>query len=535
MSTDQTQSPERQAPFASPHAIEQYKAKMVDLGNLGTRHTMMTTYYVSILTAIFALLALKERSIAEIDTAILTLVCSAGFLVSLLWFFSVRFFRGLFRVKLKVLTEIEETLPYQTFKREFDLMSHSRTRSWLWFERIVPIVFALFFLVVLGIRFWRRVELPPMPPIKPSSSWYFAVSGDSRDCGDLVMPKIAQLIQNNRDQAAIEFYWHLGDFRRIFSIDCDIAKRSDPSFRCDNRPQNEVPPNDYVSKAWDDFIQNQVMPFERIKIPVFLGIGNHELYANLSRDDFRLKFKKWLTQEPLGSQRNADSANGILSSEGDTYYHFIKNGVDFIYLDNAEVQPLEFKAYFSPRQINWLSHVLAADKLNDSIKTIIVGMHAALPYSKSSNHAMDASCQGICSGLQVYDLLYRAQNLGDPVEKQKHVYALASHSHYFEENVFDTPEHRARGQILPGWIIGTAGAEQYRNEIKYGFLQVEVRSDGIVNTQFKEVTRDMPPVASGPGAESLTNFCFEQNRRASITSDAFKGDCPCGAATTPKP
>jgi hypothetical protein len=369
----------------------------------------------------------------------------------------------------------------------------------------------------------NKPDASPGPlPATSGASWYFSVSGDSRDCGDLIMPKIASSIRENRNEAPIEFYWHLGDFRRIFSIDCDMAKRIDPTFRCEDRPRSEQASVNYVSQAWDDFIEKQVTPFGETQ--VFLGIGNHELYEGLTRDKFRLKFEKWLRQEPIEAQRRTDSAEGISSSDGDTYYHFIKSGVDFIYLDNAD------KNAFEANQVMWLSRVLASDSRNDSIKTIIVGMHAALPYSKSSNHAMDATCQGICSGLQVYDLLYRAQNLDAPAEKQKHVYVLASHSHYFESNIFDTTEQRRRGQVLPGWIVGTAGAEQYRDNIKYGYLQVEVRVDGTIAPKFKEVTRDMLPLATGPGAESLTDFCFDQNKRTNITNDAFSGDCPCGAA-----
>jgi len=40
-------------------------------------------------------------------------------------------------------------------------------------------------------------------------TWNFVVAGDSRNCGDLVMPAIAR--QAKADGA--EFYWHLGDFR----------------------------------------------------------------------------------------------------------------------------------------------------------------------------------------------------------------------------------------------------------------------------------------------------------------------------------
>jgi hypothetical protein len=40
-------------------------------------------------------------------------------------------------------------------------------------------------------------------------TWKFAVSGDSRNCGDIVMPAIAAGVL----KSGAEFYWHLGDFR----------------------------------------------------------------------------------------------------------------------------------------------------------------------------------------------------------------------------------------------------------------------------------------------------------------------------------
>ena len=66
----------------------------------------------------------------------------------------------------------------------------------------------------------------------PPAAWAFAVSGDSRDCGDLVMPKIARSIESEVAGPPAEFYWHLGDFRRMYDIDCDILKRRHPSYDC---------------------------------------------------------------------------------------------------------------------------------------------------------------------------------------------------------------------------------------------------------------------------------------------------------------
>ncbi len=72
--------------------------------------------------------------------------------MSCLWFFSLTFFRSLFRAKIEVLKEMEETLPFQTFEREFESMKKSGNASWLWIERLVPAVFALFFLSLLVAR-----------------------------------------------------------------------------------------------------------------------------------------------------------------------------------------------------------------------------------------------------------------------------------------------------------------------------------------------------------------------------------------------
>jgi hypothetical protein len=355
-------------------------------------------------------------------------------------------------------------------------------------------------------------------------SWYFAVSGDSRDCGDVIMPKIAQDVASRRSSTPAEFYWHLGDLRGMFRIDCDMLKRKYPKYDCVSRPAaglqfNDF--NDYLKFAWDDFIEHQINPFGTT--PFILGIGNHEL-INRTRDDFECKFGRWLKQPTLEDQFKKDAKRGVPTVEGNTYFHFVRGGVDLIYLDNADND-----ASLSPAQLAWLASVLAADAKDDKVKTIIVGMHAALPLSNERGHAMDQTCNGYCSGLSAYNLLWDAQNLSAPASKRKHVYLLASHSHFFRENIYDTPEHK--GKVLPGWIIGTGGAEQYKQaseRIMYGYMLVEVRADGTIGTQFREVTRDSPPLATGVGADELTTFCFEQNRRAPF--DVHQSNCQCAAA-----
>lgn len=133
-------------------ALEQYKAKLTDLGNLGTRQSSMTMYYISIVSAIFGLLALKEGKVFEIEITMLITLCTVGILVCILWFLSLNYFRNLFRAKLSVLTQMETTLPFQTLAAESEIISKHKIKSWIRIERIVPIIFGLLFFVLIIIR-----------------------------------------------------------------------------------------------------------------------------------------------------------------------------------------------------------------------------------------------------------------------------------------------------------------------------------------------------------------------------------------------
>src|SRR5215470_3030733 len=248
------------------------------------------------------------------------------------------------------------------------------------------------------------VSLSAIGTEPPSGSWRFAVGGDSRNCGDVVMPSVAA---GARADGA-RFYWHLGDYRVISDFDQDMvaARRA--------RTGRPLTIAEYQKNAWDDFIENQLSPFG--DMPVYLGIGNHELYAPKSRLEFLSQFADWLTAEPISRQRLADDPRDHRLK---TYYHWVERGVDFVTLDNASTDQ------FDEEQAKWIERVLARDAADPSIRTIIVGMHAALPDSLSASHSMNEWTQGEQSGRRVYADLLKARSDG------KRVYVLASHSHFY--------------------------------------------------------------------------------------------------------
>lgn len=330
--------------------------------------------------------------------------------------------------------------------------------------------------------------------------WKFAVSGDSRNCGDVVMPAIAAGIK----QSGAEFYWHLGDFRRMTQPDEDI--QDEPSHRTKPLTQDE-----YESVAWGDFIERQMAAFGGL--PVYLARGNHEAYGHKTRDDYLIEFADWLEAPKPRAQRLRDDPQDFRLK---TYYHWIEHGIDFITLDNATTDE------FDADEMKWFETVLHADEANPAIRTIVAGMHEALPESISAGHSMNQSePAAVEAGRRVYTDLLEAQNAA-----HKHVYVLASHSHYFMQGIFNTDYWREHGGVLPGWIVGTAGARRYplpagappkpaAETNVYGYLLATAKPSGEIAFAFREMKEaDVPAAVVGVYAPEFVHWCFAENSAA---------------------
>ena len=146
-------------------------------------------------------------------------------------------------------------------------------------------------------------------------------------------------------------------------------------------------------------------------------------------------------------------------------------------------------------------------------------MHDALPDSISAGHSMNESAQMERSGRRVYQDLLAFRN-----QTKKFVYVLASHSHFLVEDAYNDACHSTPETLLPGWIVGTAGAVRYRlpanlgqaKQAKtdvYGYLLGTVQSNGEIHFRFKEVTSSNIPsqVIERYGSKQV-QACFEENK-----------------------
>ena len=295
------------------------------------------------------------------------------------------------------------------------------------------------------------------------------------------------------------FYWHLGDLRAIYDFDDDYRSL-----------HPKAPIIDYLNGAWPDFERSQIEAFG--DTPFFLGIGNHETVPPKTREDFTLTFADWLDTAVIREQRLKDDPH---DHRVRTYYHWVRDGIDFIYLDNATIDQFDFA------QLKWLTAVLKADQQDATLRAVVVGMHEALPESIARGHSMSDSPTAEETGIQVYAQLLE-------VKKIMPVYVLSSHSHYVMEGIFDTPYWHEHGGVLPGWIIGTGGAIRYKlppgaDRAKfakthvYGYLLATVSPQGTnpqdpIRFEFQQVTETMTPpdVVERYGAE-FVHRCHEEN------------------------
>lgn len=346
-----------------------------------------------------------------------------------------------------------------------------------------PLVFAL------ALSF----ALPVVASAQSGPTWSFAVSGDSRNCGDFVMPAIAARVKAEHDA----FYWHLGDFRWSSQPDQDLLSMT---------PGGSMSKAEYQKIEWDDFLKRQIAAFS--STPVFLGRGNHETVPNMTLAGYISKFSSFLNSPEIAAQRAKDGANAAPIGP---WYHWVKDGVDFITLDNAT------REEFSDAQIHWLRAVLDHDLAPHSgIRTIVAGMHEALPHSTGAEHAMDDWDRGIRTGEEVYKWFYDAQAAG------KHVYLFASHSHYYSPNIYNTAfwNQHAKG-VVPGIIIGSAGAHRYAlpstadknaKTMIYGFVQGTVKPDGTIDFVLRELSEKELVDAKWPEAPlEAIHECYIHN------------------------
>ena len=105
--------------------LEQYKAYLSDLGNIGSRY-------------------------ATVQTGTLMIVCLFSIALCVVWALTIHFYQRLFRAKFEVLKAMEINLAYQCFEEEYRQLQPKPLL--LSIEGKIPLLLSLFFFALATMR-----------------------------------------------------------------------------------------------------------------------------------------------------------------------------------------------------------------------------------------------------------------------------------------------------------------------------------------------------------------------------------------------
>jgi hypothetical protein len=156
MSTQPTSPlPSDTQPLSALSALDQYKAYLQDLGNVGTRYTTSNSFFLTILTALLGLLTLMKPSegLSDLRPMLRILVPLFALMLCWTWRQTMLFYGAMFKVKFDVLRELERHGGlYPVFEREKNLLW---PRPWLnKYEHWIPVFLGMPFVVILVSALW---------------------------------------------------------------------------------------------------------------------------------------------------------------------------------------------------------------------------------------------------------------------------------------------------------------------------------------------------------------------------------------------
>ena len=136
--------------------LEIYKLHAELADRVSQRREAANQRYSSILVGLGAFLAaLLKFGDGEFPAIAMRLVAGLGMLVSFSWYVVIRSYRQLNSGKFKALHELEETLAYAFYTREWELLGKGRKISRYWkltkVEKILP---GTFFVISVMVLVW---------------------------------------------------------------------------------------------------------------------------------------------------------------------------------------------------------------------------------------------------------------------------------------------------------------------------------------------------------------------------------------------
>lgn len=134
--------------------MEQYKLYVDMADRISQRRAEANKYYISILSGILIVLAIifEKGSDHELQTLILRMVSIVGVLICSVWFVNLQSYRQLNSGKFKVIHEMEKSLPFSCYDREWQILKEGRNYRQYFplthIEKYIPLIFAIPYIIL---------------------------------------------------------------------------------------------------------------------------------------------------------------------------------------------------------------------------------------------------------------------------------------------------------------------------------------------------------------------------------------------------
>lgn len=107
--------------------LEIYKLQVEMTDRLSSRRGTMNQYYSGILSALLGLIAiLNGIDLIHMDSITNILIGSIGLMICIIWKISIQSYNRLSYSKFKLLSEIEDNLAFQFYKKEWDILKEKK-------------------------------------------------------------------------------------------------------------------------------------------------------------------------------------------------------------------------------------------------------------------------------------------------------------------------------------------------------------------------------------------------------------------------
>ena len=225
-------------------------------------------------------------------------------------------------------------------------------------------------------------------------------------------------------------------------------------------------------KIASDYFEMYVREIEKFSMPVFSGVGNHEIFG-IERD------------KSLVSQKHPLYGKGMYRHYlGPNYYSFNYGGLHFISIDGVDYQNLYYFGGVDSLQLDWLEKDLS---MVDESKGIITFNHIpfvspGFSFQNFDSHLFYGPVLLKQQGkLEHRHIVYNYEEVKKRIADRPFPLALAGHYHAVQEgNIFTYPTTFAQTSA----ISGPDSFPFQGHIVKSGFSLYEVKEGKIISSKF---------------------------------------------------